>query len=545
MPTVARYSAGKRDTIVHALDRAVASAGEALFLNVEGETFTYREVDRLATRLGHALRALGVGKGDRVVTLCDTSADIVPLWLGINKIGAVWVPINTAYRHQFLLHQVNDADSALMICDAHYLERFVEIADQITGGRRILCRGQGPFPACAIPIEAFDAHRGTDETPIPINVTPQDLACLIYTSGTTGPSKGCMISHNYLCSQARQHRRAVPQERHEIGWTCLPMFHTGGITHVLGAMVGALPCAIWPAFSLSHFWDHIEASGASHALLMATIFTLVANGPETPAMQRCHGQLKAIYGVPIPTEIGRIWQERFGIESWSGNAYGQTEANRISMVAVAHGEPAPVPGSAGRPSDEFEVMIFDDDDQPVPDGVVGEIVVRPRQPNVMFDGYWRRPAETAAAWRNLWMHTGDLGRMEDGCLFFVDRKKDYLRSRGENISSFEVERTFQAHPMIRESAVHAIGVQDGEDAIKLTVILREEGAITERALCEWAIDRLPHFAVPRYIEFRAELPRNPTGRILKYRLRDEGVTSTTWDREAAGIYVKRARIPAG
>jgi crotonobetaine/carnitine-CoA ligase len=159
----------------------------------------------------------------------------------------------------------------------------------------------------------------------------------------------------------------------------------------------------------------------------------------------------------------------------------------------------------------------------------------------MFEGYWQRPQDTARAWRNLWMHSGDLGRMEAGYLYFVDRAKDYLRARGENVSSFELERVFLGHPAIQEAAVHATATQSGEDEIKLTAVLRPGSALSARELCLWSIEKLPHFAIPRYYEFRTELLKNPTGRVLKYRLRDEGITATTWDREAAGISVRRRK----
>jgi crotonobetaine/carnitine-CoA ligase len=293
---------------------------------------------------------------------------------------------------------------------------------------------------------------------------------------------------------------------------------------------------VWPRFSVTNFWSDIERSGASNALLMASIFSLVAHAPDNDAMTRCHGQLKMIFGQPITPPVRKIWKERFGVKTVSSWAYGQTEASRLTMVDP---DETPPETCAGRAADEFELAIFDENDLPLPEGTVGEIVFRPRFPHVMFEGYWRRPEDTVKAWRNLWMHTGDLGRIEGGYLFFMDRRKDYLRCRGENVSSFELEKTFVAHPAILEIAVHAIGAQDAEDEIKATVVLREDAVLTEEELCRWSIDNLPHFAVPRYYEFRAELVKNPTGRVLKYKLREEGLTPATWDREAAGIKVRR------
>ncbi|QCP50363.1 ATP-dependent acyl-CoA ligase [Trinickia violacea] len=537
-PERSSYCPGPRDTVVHALARAEAKNPDRIFIDLAGTKYSYREIDRLSTRLAHALAALGVQHGDRVVSLLDTSIDVFTTWFAANKLGAIWVPINTAYQGEFLRHQISDSGTKLIVCDAHYLERIVAIADQLPEVQLVLSRGPGPFPSCPIAIAPLDEHRGNDEAPLPVVVKPADLATLLYTSGTTGPSKGCMMSHNYLCMQGRQQNRCVQMTAEDVQWTCLPVFHGAALISVLGCLVEGLRCAIWPRFSVSSFWSDLEQAGATKALLMASIFPLVAHAPDTEAMKRYYGRLDMISGVPITPEVRKIWKERFGVRVVSSWSYGQTEGVRLSMVGP---DEIPPEGCAGRVADEFEVMIFDADDNPLPDGQVGEIVFRPREPNIMFEGYWKRPEETLKVWRNLWMHTGDLGRLENGYLYFVDRAKDYLRCRGENISSFEIERAFSAHPDIAELAVHAVGRQSGEDEVKATIVLREGATVTHVEMCHWAIEKLPYFAVPRYFEFRAELVKNPTGRVLKYRLREEGVTSGTWDREAAGIEVRRRK----
>jgi crotonobetaine/carnitine-CoA ligase len=523
---------------MHALARAVEQHGTDEFANVDGVRITYGEVDRRANAMARALATLGVSKGHTVVTLLDTSMDVFICWFAINKLGAIWVPINTAYRGEFLRHQVSDAEARIAICESHYLERFIEIHEHLPELRRVLCRGEFASASIGVPVEALDAHRGDDRAPLPIVVEPADLACLIYTSGTTGPSKGCMISHNYMCMQGRQQLRAAPQTREDVSWTCLPLFHAAALIMVLGTIVGALRVAIWGRFSVSSFWDDIEQSNATQAMLMASIFALVALAPDSPAMRRCYGRLKMIYGQPIAPPVRQIWKERFGVPVVSSWSYGQTEGVRLTMAEPGESPPETC---AGRVTDEFDLMIVDAEDQPVPDGQVGEIVYRPREANIMFEGYWQRPQDTARVWRNLWMHSGDLGRMEGGYLYFVDRAKDYLRARGENVSSFELERVFLSHPCIQEAAVHATATQSGEDEIKITAVLRAGATLGEHELCLWSIEKLPHFAIPRYYEFRAELIKNPTGRVLKYRLRDEGVTATTWDREAAGISIRRRK----
>lgn len=240
---------------------------------------------------------------------------------------------------------------------------------------------------------------------------------------------------------------------------------------------------------------------------------------------------------PFPRDYTTIWRERFGVELAGSNAYGLTEC----CLTTHHRLDRPAPaGSSGRENDDYDVRIFDDDDNEVPVGTPGEIVVRPKRPHVMFEGYWNRPEATAALLRNLWFHTGDIGRFDaDGFFYFVDRKKDYLRRRGENISSFEMETAFLAHPDIVEVAVHAVYSELAEDDVKVTAVRVVGSTLTEEELCQWSVEKLPYFAVPRYVEFRDELPKNPVGRVLKYALRDQGRTERTWDREAAGIAISK------
>lgn len=530
------FRAGIRDTVVDLLARAADKYPDRDFTVIDGTAATYGQVDRLSNAMARALQSLGVHKDDCVVTLFDTCTDVLVCWFAINKLGAVWVPINTAYKGDFLRHQIADAEARIVICDRHYLERCIHIADQLPNVQMILCRDAEDVPVSSISIRSLDAFRGSDVSPMPKVVEPADLAALLYTSGTTGPSKGCMISHNYFAVAGRINRRHALLGEGETMWTCLPIFHAAAICGLLSVMSDGSRIAISSQFSVSRFWDEIEASGAVSAMLMASIFALVAQAPDCEAARRYHGKLKMIYGVPITPEVRRIWKERFGTQIASSWSYGQTEGMRLTAVPL---DETPPETCAGRAVDEYEMMIFDENDLPVPEGTVGQIVFRPREANVMFEGYWKRPDITAAAWKNMWMHTGDLGKIVDGYLYFADRAKDYLRSRGENISSFEIERAFSAHHAVAEVAVHAVGAQTGEDEIKATFVLREGVEISEQELCVWSLDNLPHFAVPRYVEFRPCLPKNPTGRVLKYQLRSEGVTQGTWDREVAGIQVRR------
>jgi len=309
-----------------------------------------------------------------------------------------------------------------------------------------------------------------------------------------------------------------------------------------GTLLTGGRAALSRRFSVSGFWPEINAAGATIASLLGSLAVLVARGADTPLARgsgapEANTTLRLLTGAPIPPEIDDLIRRRFGVQTFS-NAYGTTEASLISWLPPGK---AFKPGSAGIVnSAAFDVRIFDDEDREVPPGAAGEIVCRPRQPHVMFEGYWKRPEATVETFRNLWFHTGDIGRLDtDGYLFFVDRKADYLRRRGENISSWEVEKVFHEHADVADVCVHAVASEVSEDDVKATLVLREGAALTEEQLCRWAIDRLPFYAVPRYIEFRAAMPLSETGRATKHILKEEGVTAGTWDREAAGLRFER------
>jgi len=353
-----------------------------------------------------------------------------------------------------------------------------------------------------------------------------------------------MLSHRYHAELSRQIGICWRRSAHDVVWTPLPLFHFNAIvTAVLGPLVYGGRSAIERRFSVSRFWPEMNRTGATVTSTLGTMAYLLAHDTDRPEMPRsgspdANTTLRLIGAAPLPTEVDDIIRGRFGVETFSG-AYGVTEASLISW------QPEGVenrPNAAGVINDHhFDVRIFVDDDLELPRGTDGEIVIRPKRPHTMFEGYWGRPEATVEASRNWWYHTGDIGRIDDdGYLYFVDRKADYLRRRGENISSFEVERILMSHGALADVAVHAVPSPLTEDDLKVTALLADGQALTEEALFRWCLDELPYFVLPRYIEFRTELPRSPVGRVLKRELRDQGVTETTWDVEASGItYEKR------
>lgn len=525
----------EQDTFLAAFRRVVTAAPERIFLDFGGDHYCYGAFDTLSTRFGHALRSLGVQPGDTVVTMLDNNIDAVLSWFAINKIAAISVPVNTALRGEFLRHQINDAGAGVIVCESDYLSRIVAVADGLPSAKRILCRG--PIRETAgsrVTIERLDEHRGSDDTPIDVKAKPGDTSCIIYTSGTTGPSKGSMQSYNYFCHLARQRLRANPGSTDDITFTPLPLFHNNALaTGVTATVLSGGRLAIAPRFSLSGFWPEIHRSGATIVSLVGSIATLIADAPDNEWSTRCYGQVHTVRGVPFTDTVKEAWRTRFGARNVGSNDYGMTEA---AVVTWLPGGAYAAPNSSGKRCTDFDVRIVDDEDREQPVNVPGEIVVRPNQPNIMFQGYWRRPEATVAAMRNQWFHTGDIGKFdEDGFFYFVDRKKDYLKRRGENISSYEMEVAIKAHPAVLEVAVHAVPSSLGDDDVKVTAVLKPSQSIAEPKLCQWIAERVPYFAIPRYIEYRNELPKNPQDKVLKYVLRSDGVTATTWDLEKSEL----------
>ncbi len=533
------WDAGIAQTVTGVLAEAVRLGGDRPYLDFSGSVFSYREIDAKSTQLASGLAALGVKRGDTVASILDNNLDAVLAWFAINKLGAISVPVNTAYKGHFLSHQIGDSGASIVLAESDYADRVLAVSAGLPKLRVLLYRGDGEIASsghvqCA-PLARFMAANA-EFVPLPLG--PGDLSMLIYTSGTTGPSKGCMISHGYACNLARQYLRSTALTSSDVLWTALPLFHMNATaTTVLGTAMVRARAVIYPRFSVSGFWPDIRRSGATAANMLGSMAPLLADAAANDAAEACFGQLRLVNSAPFPKPLQDRWRERFGVAHMGSAGYGLTEAAMVVTSRI--GQDCP-PGSAGLRNDDFEVIIADDDDKPLDVGQAGEVLVRPLRPNVMFSGYWNRPEATLSIMRNMWLHTGDIGKFEaDGSFYFVDRKKDYLRRRGENISSFEMETTFLGHPDIADVAVHAVFSELGEDDLKVTAILTAGATLSEDELCRWAIERVPYFAVPRYIEFRQDLPRNPTGKVLKYQLREEGCTQITWDREKSDIVLAK------
>ena len=512
------------------------------YLDVCGVKTSAADVADAAGRIAAALAGFGVERGDRVASLIENSNEAMLAWWGIVAGGGVAVPINTAYKGEYLRHQLADSGARVLLVESDLADRAERIVDEIPSLEHVVVLGDAEprDPDAGAPVgraarvgpEAL--RRRPPERPRHLHLHRRHHRPVEGLHAQPRLPRHPVAPDRHLLAAHRRRRGVdaaadVPLQRHR---------HGGARVAVYGGRA-----AIYRRFSVSNFWSEMNRVGATVTSTLGTMAYLLANDIDRPEQPRsgapeANTTLRLIGAAPLPVEIDQALRERFGVDTFSG-AYGVTEASLVSW------QPPGVenrPNAAGVINDEyFDVRIFDDDDGELPRGTDGEIVLRPKRPHTMFEGYWGRPDATVETSRNWWYHTGDIGRIDDdGYLYFVDRKADYLRRRGENISSFEVERIVVQHPALADVAVHAVPSQLTEDDLKITATVREDATVTEEELFRWCIDELPYFALPRYIELRAELPRSPVGRVLKRELRDEAPTDAWWDAEASGItYEKR------
>ena len=537
------WADGDRWTVSDLLAARIESDAESQLLDINGDQWTAREMFGAANRFANAARELGVARGDRIATLVENSSEAVVTQYGAVQIGGVAVPINTAYKGEYLRHQVADSGARVLVIDADVAERAVAIADSIDTLEHVVVLGDGPLEATPrTSWHAWSDVMSADDAVVTPDTKPDDLYIFIYTGGTTGLSKGCVISHNYAATLAEQISVMWQRGPDDVVWTPLPLFHFNAVTIALvGTLLVGGRAAIYKKFSVSNFWPEINRTGATHASTLGSMVTLIVNDsvrPEAPdsGQPDANTTLRFMSGVPMPPAVAAKCVERFGIRPFDAG-YGTTEGSLWSWLPPGMQNK---PNAAGVVNDEYwDIRIFDDHDDEVPPNTAGEIVGRPKKAGVMFDGYWGRPEATVEMYRNLWMHSGDIGSIDDDrYLYFLDRKADYMRRRGENVSSYELEEVVMRHPAVADVAVYAVPSPLTEDDIMVAVELSAGASITEEELFRWLVDHVPYFILPRYVEIR-ELPRSDMSKILKAKLREDGVGPNTWDWEQSGIAVEK------
>ncbi len=527
--------------IIHRILEAKAAAKpDHPFMHYEGRDHTYAQMNARADRVAAGLAGLGITKGDRVAVIMQSSPAYIDVWFAIAKLGAIEIPVNIAYKGELLRHVLVTAGAVGIVFDDEFAAVVADTDDSCPDLVHHVVNPTLGAAAPTVPGEVRLADLMAGDVPPPdVEIAHTDVACIMFTSGTTGPSKGVIIEHHFEWAFGVTIAEIVDIRADDVAYNFLPFFHVAGKFVLMAALMVDARMVLRQRFSVARFWPDIREFGCTITVAVGGICHMLNAEPERD--DDADNPLRVIYAVPIPAEFQAEFEKRFGLVFIEG--YGSTEAN-----IVAASTPGVSPnGSFGKAGRFYEIEIHDENDDPCPPGMPGEICVRSRRPGMLLTGYYKLPEKSLEATRNLWFHTGDQGVMdEDGWFFFLDRLTDSIRRRGENISSFEVERIVNTHEAVAEAAAIAVPSELQEDEVKVICVLKPGQSLTEEALLRFCVDQMPYFMVPRFVEFRDDLPRTSLTKVRKVELRAEGPSANTWDCEAHGLRITRnGLVPLG
>lgn len=495
-------------------------------IEIEGHAVSVAALDAAAGRAAAGFRALGLAPGDRVCLVMPASTEALHAWFGLAKAGLVEVPLNPAGGSELLRYCIEQSGAAVVVCDAGREAMVRELIRDVEAVRYLVVAGGGtPKAAARVDRLAFEDVLAHPEGPVH-EVDPASAAVILYTSGTTGPPKGVLLSHRANINLARHTTRLLEYTANDRLYSVFPLYHSNArYCSVMAAIEAGADLVMHRRFSASRFWDICREHGITAFNYQGAMMSILHKQPPRP--DDADHPVRLGFGAPCPPEIFADFERRFGVRLTE--IYGSTEVSIVTDMPPGDRRI----GTAGKESENYQVAIVDDQDQPVPSGTTGEIVVRPKKPGWMFDGYHRMPGATAESWRNLWFHTGDRGQLDDdGFLTFVDRVKDSIRRRGENISSWEIERVVGGHPDVAQVAAYGVPSTLSEEEVMVAVVPREGRTLDPAVLIGHCGGALTSFAVPRFVRIVNALPMTPSQRVEKYRLRAEGVTEDTWDSQA-------------
>jgi crotonobetaine/carnitine-CoA ligase len=501
------------------------------FLEFEdGGAWTFAESLDRVQRAAAGLRRLGVEQGSHVLCWMPNQREAVLAWFAANYLGAVHVPINTGYRGRLLQHAIEISDAQVMVAHASLLSRLDEV--ETAQLREVIVVGAVPSASNRFAFHPATVLDGDERAEPARPVEPWDPVYIILTSGTTGPSKAVICTYvQAWCGGAMGMDYFDAEDRLLAN---LPLFHVSGAGAVMDRLTKGGTCVLHDGFKPGAFWDTVRRCDITGCCLVGAMTQFLLRQP--PGDRDRDHPLRNVVTVPWNQDSKAVAQ-RYGLQMHT--AFNMTE----TAVPIRSSANPEVLGSCGRPRPGIEARVVDGNDVEVPHGQVGELILRASRPWEITPGYYRNPQATADAWRNGWFHTGDAFRRDaGGNFFFVDRIKDAIRRRGENISSFEVEAEALCHPAVLEAAAIPVPSDESEDDVMLVVTACTGLAIDPGQLLGFLVPRMAHFMLPRYIRVVAAMPKTPTAKIEKHRLRHEGVTADTWDREAHGIAVRGGQV---
>ncbi len=519
-------------TIPLLLERSAELHGDRACLSVGDLHLSYAEVLVGARGYAAELAAAGVEAGDRVAIMSENRWEVLALWLGCAWRGAVFVPVNPASRGEQLEHILVNAGPRVLAVEAGVEERLEGLEHLPVELERIWAMGPGgTVLRTAVTVEPFPKPAGAID---PAPVSAADTLAILYTSGTTGPSKGVVCPHAQFTWWGENVGDWLGLTSDDVLYTCLPLFHTNALNAFVQSVMHGARYVVGPRFSASRFWQRLVDANATVTYLLGAMVSILTARPPS-LLDRAHS-VRVALAPATSAATWRSFEERFGIRIVEG--HGMTETNAV--IGPRDGEQRP--GWMGRVMPGFDAHVVDEQDVEVPDGSAGELVMRADEPFAFATGYWRMSEDTVRAWRNLWFHSGDrVVRDEAGYFRFLDRLKDAIRRRGENISSWEVEQALLRHPNVAAAAVVPVPAELGEDEVMAYVVPRSGQTVDPVDLVRFCEPVLAYFAIPRFVEVVDGLPLTENGKVRKVVLRERGVAETTWDREAAGVELRRDR----
>jgi crotonobetaine/carnitine-CoA ligase len=510
-------------TIPQVLRSRAEMTPDARFITFEDTTVTYAGAMRRAERASAAFASLGVQRGDTVAVMLPNCLEFLDLWFGCALIGAALVPVNLGLRGDGLRYIVEHSDANVAVVDASVREIFDQAVPAGVGPQQRFVRA-GQDPELDTLAELLAGNHPIPRYP---TVKPEHIASILYTSGTTGRPKGVLNCQNsYAVAALEFTSRYVRTRADDVFYTSLPLFHVNAqMLTTMGSMVSGRPMVLAPRFSASGFMDDVRDHGATVFNYIGAMLTMIAKQPERQSDVASPARLAV--GGAAPVELWTGFERRFSLTILE--IYGLTETACFCLGSP----PDDIrPGTIGVPVGWSEVRVIADTGQEAALGQPGEIAIKSKRPDVLFKGYYKDPAATAASIADGWFHSGDRGvRGADGYISFIDRLKDVIRRRGENISSFEIEQIVNTYPLVAASAAVGVPSDLGEDDVMVHVIAQDGAVFPPADLIAFCEERMAQFMVPRYVRLRDTFPKTATERVQKFVLRDEG-TAGAWDRDA-------------
>jgi len=513
--------------------RKAEKNGARVALRFEQRDLSYRELDRETELIAAGLAQEGVHSGDRLAVLLFNTPEFPLVWFGAAKRGAVLVPLNTGLKGEILRYELTDCAPAGLVIDRRLWPAYAPLREGLGIPREWvvdLTTPDEPLADGAVPFGKLRASHPLKDAPV---LRPNDPVSIMYTSGTTGPPKGAIIPHEKQVTTPREIGLRSRLDPNSVLFTALPLFHCNAQEMtLLTALLNDLTAAFDERFHASTYWESAARRGATHVSLLISMINVLFKQPPKPS-DRLH-QVRTALTAGTTKAIWAEFEHRFGLTVVE--LYGMTECGCTTLM----NPPDRIRlGSVGTPLGFVEADVVDDDDRPVPPNSRGELVVRSRAPFTMFLGYLNKPEKTVESWRNLWFHTGDyVTRDEEGYYYFVDRKKDVIRRRGENLAPYDVESVLNRHPAVFESVVVGVASALGEEDVKAFVQLKASTQVEARELFEYCVDHLPFFMVPQVIEFIDEIPRTANQKAQRYVLR-ERKGGVEHDRDKLGVAIRK------